>query len=169
MAGGVVLYPTEGVYGLGALPNRPDAISRIIDIKQRDAAKGIILIAAHLAQLEDYIDTDALASHLTARWPQAITYVVPAKAETSPLLTGGRDSIAVRVTAHPTARALCIASRSALLSTSANVSGHPAAAAEANIDPYLFSKVDAFCEGKLGGLNKPSAIFDTLNNRWIRK
>ncbi len=169
MAGGVVLYPTEGVYGLGALPSRPDAISRIIKIKERDAAKGIILIAAHLAQLEDYIDTDALAPHLTERWPQAITYVVPAKANTSALLTGGRDSIAVRVTAHPTARALCIASRSALLSTSANLSGQPAAAAEADIDPNMLSKVDAFCEGELGGLNKPSAIFDTLNHRWIRE
>src|SRR5579885_1531122 len=78
--GGVVAYPTEAVYGLGCDPLDHAAVRRIFEIKQRDAGKGLILIAAEIEQLLPYMAKlpDEVGAKLRASWPGPVTWVVPA-------------------------------------------------------------------------------------------
>nr|MDQ2696242.1 Sua5/YciO/YrdC/YwlC family protein [Pseudomonadota bacterium] len=106
--GGVIAYPTEAVYGLGCDPRNRRAVQRLLEIKRRPPAKGLILIAADLAQLEPFIDPlpPDRRRLLDAAWPGPVTWLVPARR--APVwLRGNHPTLAVRVTAHPLAAALC--------------------------------------------------------------
>ncbi len=168
-SGGVIAYATEAVFGLGCDPRNESALARLIDIKHRDAGKGMILIAADLDQLRDFIAplsaTDEQA--LRADWPGPETWVLPAAAGLSPLLTGGRDSIAVRVTAHPQAAALCRAC-GPLTSTSANPSGQPPLRCAAEVERLFGERLEAVLDGKVGGLQCPTRIRDLRSGRVLR-
>ncbi|OZB81712.1 MAG: tRNA threonylcarbamoyladenosine biosynthesis protein RimN, partial [Halothiobacillus sp. 13-55-253] len=102
--GGVIAYPTEAVFGLGCDPLDAIAVERILTLKQRDWRKGLILLAANLEQLHPWISLspEELAK-ISAHWPGPATWVVPASQNTPDWITGGRDEVAVRVTAHPVA------------------------------------------------------------------
>ncbi|MBS0199791.1 MAG: Sua5/YciO/YrdC/YwlC family protein, partial [Proteobacteria bacterium] len=82
--GGVIAYPTEGVWGLGCDPRNEQAVMRILAIKQREVGKGLILIAANEAQLASFVAMDALDEEpraaVRASWPGAATWIVPASA-----------------------------------------------------------------------------------------
>src|SRR5262245_50813541 len=120
-AGGVVAYPTEGVFGLGCLAEHRAAVDRLLALKGRAAAHGLIVIGSDYAQIEPLLAplNGQLRARLDATWPGPVTWVVPARAETPAWLTGGRETLAVRITAHPAARALCEHVGAALVSTSA--------------------------------------------------
>ncbi|MGB5621494.1 MAG: L-threonylcarbamoyladenylate synthase, partial [Gammaproteobacteria bacterium] len=106
--GGVVAYPTESVFGLGCDPLEPAAVARILSIKQRRVASGLILLAASVQQLDAYIcPSPAERERMLASWPGPLTWVVTASNGVPAWITGGRDSVAVRVTAEPIAAALC--------------------------------------------------------------
>ena len=111
--GGVVAYPTEGVFGLGCLPDNRDAVSRILSIKQRDAAKGLILIASSVVQLEDWIDLPDAERKLAPSAEQPVTWIVPAAKNLPDWICGEHTGVAVRITLHPIAAALCDAAGSA--------------------------------------------------------
>jgi len=168
-AGGVIAYPAEAVFGLGCDPRNEAALARLIDIKQRDAGKGMILIAADLEQLRDFIAPLRAADERTLRadWPGPETWVVPAADGLSPLLTGGRDTIAVRVTAHPQAAALCRAC-GPLTSTSANPSGQPPLREAATVEALFGERLGAVLGGKVGGLQCPTRIRDLRSGRVLR-
>ena len=104
--GEVIGYPTEAVFGLGCDPDIADAVNNVLAIKTRPQDKGLILIAATFEQLLPYIDISELEPEIInkvhATWPGPYTWIMP-KAKTTPdYLTGGRNTIAVRVSAHPT-------------------------------------------------------------------
>lgn len=167
---GVIAYPTEAVYGLGCDPLERDAVGRILDIKQRDAAKGVILIASRIEQLLPFmakLPADVL-SKLEASWPGPVTWVVPAAAHVPAWLTGGRTTLAVRVTAHPVAHALCAACDMALVSTSANLSGQPPARSALGVRTQLGGVVDYIVPGAVGGLAKPTEIREALTGKVLR-
>ena len=126
--GGVIAYPTEGVWGLGCDPNNTDALQRLLALKQRDPDKGLILIAADIEQLDPLLDqlTPDQRARLAASWPAPLTWVVPVGPQLPVLVSGGRATLALRVSAHPTVAALCRAWGGPLVSTSANPSGRPA-------------------------------------------
>ena len=158
-AGGVIAYPTEGVYGLGCLPDDPAAVDYLLSIKQRRMQAGLILIAAHLAQLDEWIAPDDQEQQsLMITTGQPTTWIVTAAANTPPWLTGGRSTLAVRITDHPAARDLCIAADSALVSTSANRSGHRAARTALQTRRWLGTVVDFVVPGATGGASGPSEI-----------
>ena len=158
-AGGVIAYPTEAVYGLGCDPGNTSALERILDIKGRPQGAGFILIAADLAQLEGWITpTPAERERLTARSPMPVTWVVTAGPRASALLTGGRRTLAVRITAHARAAALCRAAGMPLVSTSANVHGRPPARTALTVRRALGSRIDLVVPGPTGGAAKPSEI-----------
>jgi len=121
-AGGVVAYPTEAVYGLGCDPWNRDATRHILTMKQRPESQGLILIAADFTQLAPFVEVlePARMAVILATWPGPHTWLLPARPETPPWLRGMHRTLAVRVTAHPLAAALCQAAGSALVSTSAN-------------------------------------------------
>ncbi|MDY6941439.1 MAG: Sua5/YciO/YrdC/YwlC family protein [Pseudomonadota bacterium] len=169
-AGGVIAYPTEGVFGLGCDPGDESAVQRIIALKGRSWRKGLILLAAYVDQLRPYlapIDTEVMA-RMTALWPGPYTWVVPAAEGVSPLLTGGTGELAVRVTAHPEAARLCLAADMAVVSTSANPSGRPAAHSIHQVRRYFADKIDYIVPGPTGGLLGPTEIRHALSGRILR-
>ena len=101
-------------------------------------------------------------------WPGPVTWVLPARAGLDPLLTGGRGSVALRVTAHPVAAALCRAFGGALVSTSANLSGRPPARSAVAVRRALGARVDAVVPGRVGGAGGPSTIRDAITGRTLR-
>ena len=170
--GGVVAYPTEAVWGLGCDPRDQAATLRLLALKQREVAKGLILIAADEAQLAPFVDSGSLArsqrAAMRASWPGPNTWIVPASRGAPRWITGEHAGIAVRVSAHPGVIALCRAFDGALVSTSANRAGMPAAPSFAALDPAIVAGVDAVLEGETGGLERPSVIRDARTGAVLR-
>lgn len=170
--GGVIAYPTEAVWGLGCDPSDETAVRRLLALKQRDVAKGLILIAAHVDQLKRWVDFSALPAErladALASWPGPHTWIMPAEAATPRWITGDHDGLAVRVTAHPVALALCEAFGGALVSTSANPAGAPPPRALAELDPALRGGLDGWIEGDTGGLERPTPIRDARSGGTLR-
>lgn len=169
--GEVIATPTEAVYGLSADPRQLDAVQKALTLKQRDPAKGLILVAADVSQLMAWVDwthcTPQQYAAILARWPGPVTWVVPAKSNVSPLIRGQFDTIAVRVTAHPIMRALCEACGHALISTSANVSGERPAKTIADIIQQFGSSLPIL-EGALGLSDQPTDIIDAMSGHQLR-
>ncbi len=173
--GGIIAYPTETVYGLGCLPNNTDAIKRLLAIKHRSVKKGLILIGANRQQLAPYISSlsDRLWQKLTGlnkgtTTPRATTWIVPAATSASPWIRGNRDTVAVRITRHSLARALCLGCNSALISTSANESGSPSVCNDMDLSPALVNQLDYLLRGKCGKDSVPSRIEDIMTGEIIR-
>lgn len=165
--GGVVTCPTEGVFGLSCLPDNPAAVRRLLEIKHRDAAKGLILIAAEAGQLHDWI---AIPAHRIPRPTpdRAITWVVPAAAGVSELVRGEHSTIAVRITTNPTAAKLCAAIKSPLTSTSANLAGQPTISDSAELHRLFAGRVDYIVPGECGPSSGPSTIIDLESGKQLR-
>lgn len=170
--GGLIAYPTEGVWGLGCNPWNEAAVLRLLALKQRDVAKGLILIASTEAQLTPFIDTAALTAErlaeVHASWPGPNTWVVPAAEAAPRWISGAHTSIAVRVTAHPQVIALCDGFGGALVSTSANIGGEPSPRTRAELDPRIVAGVDVVTAGETLGRQQPSTIRDALSGKTLR-
>lgn len=169
--GGIAAWPTEGVYGLGCDPANEMALARLVALKGRDAAKGFILIADDLARLDPWLAPLApqLRDRLLATWPGPVTWVCPARPGLSPLITGGRKTVAARVTAHPLSAELCRLADTALVSTSANHSGQPPAMTAGEVTVLFGDEIDVVLEGETGGLGGPTEIRDALSGEILRK
>lgn len=169
VAGGVVAYPTEAVYGLGCDPFCHDAVARILAIKQRSWRKGLILIAAGVDQLEPLVELpEDMRARILATWPGPVTWTLPACPGVPDWLTGGRPTLAVRVTAHPLAGALCRQVGAALVSTSANRAARPPLTSPLRVRRLLGSSIDYVLAGPLGGLASPTTIRDGRTGRVLR-
>lgn len=166
-AGGVVTCPTEGVFGLSCLPDNEDAVAKLLAIKQRKAAKGLILIAAHRDQLSEWIA--AAVDTIPAPTPeQAITWIVPAATRVSELIRGQHSTIAVRITTNPVAAELCRAVDSPLTSTSANLAGQPTISDANELQREFGARVDYIVPGKCGPTSGPSTIIDLATGKQLR-
>jgi len=168
--GGVIAYPTEAVFGLGCDPLNPEAVHRLLALKQRPVNKGLILIAADIEQLAPFIAplTVEAEAQLAATWPGPHTWLLPARADTPRWLRGQHATLAVRVTAHPIATALCRAAGHALVSTSANPAGSPPATTALRVRRYFADTLDAIVHGPLGGEAGPTPIRDLATKKLIR-
>ncbi|MEW6120070.1 MAG: L-threonylcarbamoyladenylate synthase [Pseudomonadota bacterium] len=167
--GGLIAYATESCYGLGCAPRNPQALRRLIAAKGRSAAKGLLLIAADWSQLKPYVAplSPGLLAHMKRSWPGPVTWVVPASNRCPALLTGGRPTVAVRVTAHPDAARLCRALGMALVSTSANKSGRKAAKTAAECRRIFGARVRVF-DGRIGTRRRPSTLIDLATGTILR-
>lgn len=167
--GGVVAHATEGVWGLACDPFDRAATDRVLEIKGRDADKGLIVAAGRAdtfaTELES-LDEEA-AARIRASWPGAVTWVVPNR-RFPPWITGGRDTVAIRVPGHEQARALADGFGGPIVSTSANRSGvEPARTAQGVVDA-LGEAVDFILPGEIGSSAGPSRIIDALKGRTLR-
>jgi len=168
--GGVVAYPTEGVYGLGCDPANQHAVLRILQIKERPIEKGLILIAADFMQLEPWVEAlePSLLNPVLDSWPGPVTWLLPARRDVPVWLRGAHPTLAVRVTDHPLTAALCREVGYPLVSTSANRSGQePARSAEA-VESTLGPQIDGILDGPVGSLSGPTEIRDGYTGRVIR-
>lgn len=171
--GGIIAYPTEAVFGLGCDPDNADAVNKLLLLKQRSVDKGLILLAASYSQLLPYLNDNAInqteLDTILSRWPDAITQVLPAHLNISPLLSGIYSSIAVRITNHPDVVALCAETNKAIVSTSANLTGQPPATTWQQVEAQLGDKVDHIIKSNTLGFAKPSTIINGLTGEVIRQ
>lgn len=169
-AGGIVAYPTEAVFGLGCDPWNADALMRLLALKRRGLEKGVILIAAAFPQLRPFVREldDSLQRRIEACWPGPTTWLVPVRDAVPFWLTGGRNTVAVRVTAHPQAAALCEVFGGPLVSSSANITGGPPARSALAVRRRFGASVDYVLGGRIGGNLRPTEIRDALSDRVIR-
>ena len=167
LAGGVVAYPTEGVYGLGCLPDDLAAVQRLLTIKRREASKGLILIASDRAQLCNWIDRDPAA--IPDPDPsRPVTWIVPARPGTPGLVRGRHAGIAIRLTTNPTAALLCDMTGSALVSTSANIAGQLVARNRYVLRRKFGARVDCIVPGDCGPASGASEIRDLETGTVLR-
>lgn len=168
--GGVIAYPTEGVFGLGCDPSNALAVDTLLSLKARSTSKGLILLAASLDQLTPFLASiePKLRASLARSWPGPVTWLLPARKGVPDYLTGARPTIAVRVTDHPVARALCQGAGTALVSTSANISGRAPALNPTAVRLQFGDALDYVVSGALGGLSGPTEIRDGQTGAVLR-
>ena len=168
--GGIIAYPTETIYGLGCDPLCAEAVADILLIKDRDVGKGLILIASRIEQLDEFIDvTDSNDRAAMAQQETPTTWVVPAKADAPEWITGGRDTVAVRISPHPVVIHLCDQLGHALVSTSANPSGSKPAMNALQLHRYFDGMVDSILISNHNLPGKASVIKDLRSGRLLRK
>jgi len=164
---GVIAHPTDTIYGLACLANNPSAIKSLIDLKKRDIDKGFILLASDLGYVLPYIDENldiALIKKLGQQTAVPTTYLVPKSASTSSLISGSSDLVAVRITSDPLVRYFCENTESALISTSANLSGQKVASNMAELKAY-FNQSLAYALPPNKYNSQPSIIIDLLTGK----
>lgn len=168
--GGLIAYPTEAVYGLGCNPLDWDAVQRLLKLKQRSVDKGLILIGSDFDQLRPFIIEPAqeIMAPVLSSWPGASTWLLPAAPGVPTWLTGNHHSIAVRVTAHPLAAALCRTCESPVISTSANIQGQRPAKSALALYKQFNRNIDFILNGKVGSLKRPTSIQDAISGICMR-
>jgi L-threonylcarbamoyladenylate synthase len=148
-AGGVVVFPTESVYGLGADATSPAAVERLVAVRGRDEGKPILVLASDPDMVTAVArEVPVLAQRLAARlWPGGLTLVLPARAGLPPALTAGTGTIGVRVSAHATARELVRRLGAPVTAPSANPPGAPPAVTVEAARAYFGAAVGAYVDG----------------------
>jgi len=164
--GGLVAYPTEYCFGLGCDPLHRAAVLRLLRLKRRPADKGLILIAADVAQLERYVAD--IPKNVLATWPGPHTWLVEPRDTVPGWITGQHPKIAVRVTAHPVAAALCKAAGMALVSTSANRGGGVPARTDREVERLFGKELDFVIHDVVGDAPAPTPIRDAVTGELVR-
>lgn len=169
-AGGVIACATEAVWGLSCDPWDEAAVGRILDLKQRPADKGLILVAGDETQLEFLLQDlpAALRTKMRMSWPGPNTWLVPHHGRVPKLVRGRFPSVAVRVSGHPRMRQLCLAFGSPLVSTSANRAGAPPARSRFDVLRAFGRALDDVLPGSVGGIARPSTIRDVFTDEVVR-
>lgn len=171
-SGDVVAYPTESVWGLGCDPANEEAMTRLLELKQRPLEKGVILIAADLEQVEYLLAPLSAPMREAAEdvWPGFVTCVIPDVGNQVPeWIRGKHSTVAVRVSLHPSVQALCRAFGGPLVSTSCNPAGRPAARTRLEARRYFNSQVKHFMAGNTAQRGRPSPIVDLQTGQYLRR
>lgn len=167
--GGVIAYATESCFGLGCDPRNAWAVRRLLWLKRRPRAKGLILIGSAFRQFRRFLAP--LPASLDARlgdwWPGPNTLLLPVSRRCPPWLKGHHSTLAVRVTAHPEAARLCHELDLALVSTSANRASKKPLKTYRACRQAFGSKVWVL-PGRIGKRKRPSTIIDPLSGGIFR-
>lgn len=148
--GGLVAFPTETVYGLGADAAQADAIARLYEAKGRPSFNPLIAHVADLKAARQIARFDATATRLAeAFWPGPLTLVLPKTADcpVAELATAGLDTVAIRVPAHPIAQSILRAFGGAVVAPSANLSGHVSPTTALHVAGDLTGRIDLIIDG----------------------
>ena len=159
--GGLVVYPTDTLYGLGTNALDSPAVDRLLEVKGRSAARGLpVLLADPAAAGALVAEWPPVAAALAARfWPGALTLVLPRAAQVPDLVAAG-DTVALRIPDHPVTRALIREAGCPLIGTSANRTGEsPATTAQAAV-AALGSEVDIVLNAGPSPVGQPSSVLD---------
>ena len=144
--GGVILYPTDTIWGIGCDATNADAVRRVYDIKKRDDSKALICLVDSEARLQRYVrNVPEVAWQLLEVAERPTTVILDDAVNLAPNLIAADGSIGIRITREPFSRELCYRFQKPLVSTSANVSGYPAAQNYKDIAPEILDAVDYVC------------------------
>jgi L-threonylcarbamoyladenylate synthase len=163
--GGLVAFPTETVYGLGADATYPWAVSQIFIAKLRPSWDPLIVHVASLEQLS-YVATvpaelaDRVAALAAAFWPGPMTLLLPRTANIPDEVTAGRELVGVRIPAHPAAQALLRAAGVPIAAPSANLFGHTSPTTAAHVLADLDGRIDAVLDGGATPIGVESTVLD---------
>ena len=166
--GGVVIYPTDTVYGLGCDPANVDATRRICEIKGR-ADKPLPLACSDVETARRIVEFNPIAERLAERfWPGPLTMVLPARVDYPIWVTHGARTLGVRVPDHQVARRLAKLSGGVIVSTSANKSGDPPPKTAQEAAEQIGGEVDLILDAGPAPLRQPSTVIDLSGDElWI--
>lgn len=162
MSGGIVVYPTETFYGIGAKFDSEDSLHKLYEIKQRPDNKPLPLIIGSrylLAHVASSIN-NAAASLMDRFWPGPLTLILPAKETLSPYITAGTHAVAVRIPGESFALRLAQYARFPITATSANPTGEPPAQDTETVADYFGDNIDLIIDGGTAKGMLPSTIVD---------
>ena len=148
--GGVIAYPTDTLYGLGADPFSPRGVARVFEVKGRPATKGLPLLLAEIEDMDQVVRVKPpMAMNLAqAFWPGPLTLVLPGAPKVPKEVSGGGEgTVALRVPNHPVPRALARGLGGPIIGTSANVSGGPDPVTAWDVEQMLGQAVDYILDG----------------------
>jgi L-threonylcarbamoyladenylate synthase len=162
-AGGLVVFPTETVYGLGANGLDPLAVAKIFSAKGRPSDNPLILHIHDESQLDSLVTTipDAAKVLMKAFWPGALTFIFHASSKVPIEVTGGLSTVAIRLPQHPVALALLQEVQLPLAAPSANRSGRPSSTTLDHVMTDLDGRVDAILDGGGTLIGMESTVLDT--------
>ncbi len=161
-SGGVIGFPTETFYGLGADARSEAAIGKIFDVKGRDFNNPILVVIGEPGQIDLFAqEIPAQARTLMKRfWPGPVTILFRASPVVSPKLTAGSGKIGIRLTSHPIARELSLRLGGPLTATSANLSGAPECSSAEEVLAQIEGRIDGIVDGGKTPGGKGSTIVD---------
>lgn len=160
--GGLVAFPTETVYGLGADAMNQEAVSKVYAAKGRPSDNPMIVHIArdvHMFKVTETI-TDDMRKLMDTFWPGPLTMVVPAKPEVPRVVTGGLDTVAVRMPDSQPTLDLILESGCPLVGPSANLSGHPSPTSASHVDDDLHGRINAIIQGEDCRVGIESTVVD---------
>jgi len=168
-SGGTVAFPTETVYGLGADAASDEAVAGIFKAKDRPRFNPLIVHVADRAAMDSLVEIPPYAAPFLALLPGPLSLVLPrrANAQVSALVTAGLDTLAIRMPAHPVARALLAAFGGPLAAPSANPSGKVSATTPAHVMAGLAGRIDAVLDGGGCAVGLESTIIGFDEQGWL--
>ena len=160
--GGIVLYPTDTIWGIGCDATNEEAVSKVFALKQRADSKSMLVLVDSVARLERYVDIPESAEQLlaVAEDSKPMTIIYPNAHGVAQELIAPDGSLGIRITREAFSRALCAGLGKPIVSTSANISGEPAAQTFAQISEAIRNGVDYVCQYRRNDNTpkQPSAI-----------
>ena len=169
-SGEVIAYPTEAVWGLGCDYRNPQAVNKLLHLKKRATAQGLILICSGFAEAASLLESlpEKLKKQLPQYWPGFTTLLLPDVNNQVPeWIKGEHQTFALRISRHPAIRQINQAWPYPIVSTSANIHGdQPATCAEQIAE--VFGGQVQIIDGELGGAKEPSRIMDLVTGKYLR-
>ena len=168
--GGVIAYPTEAVWGLGCDPFSEQAVKKILCLKQRPVDKGLILIGSGVEHFSQYLHglEPKYLQLFAIPLSQPTTWLVPDNGFAPRWVVGNHATVALRITCHPVVSALCNTFGGAIVSTSANPQGLPAATTQTKVEEYFAESLDFYAPGDIVGASRESEIKNLLTGEVVR-
>ena len=156
--GGVILYPTDTIWGIGCDATNEAAVRRVFEIKKRADAKALITLVDSEAKLEFYVnDIPEVAWDLIEVAERPLTIIFDHARNLAPNLLAEDGSAGIRITKEEFSKNLCMRMKRAIVSTSANISGEPSPKCFADISPEILQAVDYVCTSRRNETHNPPA------------
>jgi L-threonylcarbamoyladenylate synthase len=160
--GGVIVYPTETVYGIGGDPFKEDVVRRVFQIKRRRDKEMPVLVSSMEKAMEIAEFDDRALTLARLFWPGPLTLVLKKRSELPHELTAGRDKVGIRVPKHIVALKIIEAAGGAIIGTSANISGRPPPRSADELDPVIENEVDLVVDGGRTELGVASTVVELV-------
>lgn len=170
MAGKIIIYPTDTLYGIGGNALDKKVVAKIYEIKERDSGKPLSVIMGNLEMIRDYCElTNEQETILLNTLPGPYTFLLKLKKGKSIAAVGSSDLVGVRVPEHQFARRLSVELGVPLITTSANISGKNDAYSVSHISKNIISKVDVVVDMGETMYKQGSTVVDLINMKLLRK